>query len=123
MYLVVHVHDTSSTREPLMTTLTPSFTPLTGTYTLDPAHTRLGFVARHAMVTKVRGVFHEYEATVHLDAADPSQSSARLVIKVDSINTGQEQRDAHLRSPDFFDVTSFPEMTFESTAVEKVDDT
>lgn len=102
---------------------TTAIDDLTGDYQLDPAHTRLGFVARHAMVTKVRGVFQEYEATVHLDAADPSQSSARLVIKVDSINTGQEQRDTHLRSPDFFDVTNFPEMTFESTTVEKVDDT
>jgi polyisoprenoid-binding protein YceI len=96
---------------------------LTGDYQLDPAHTRLGFVARHAMVTKVRGVFHEYEATVHLNADDPTQSSARLVIKVDSIDTGQEQRDAHLRSPDFFDVTNYPDMIFESTSVSKLSDT
>jgi polyisoprenoid-binding protein YceI len=101
---------------------TTAIDDLTGDYQLDPAHTRIGFVARHAMVTKVRGSFKEFEATVHLDAADPTKSSARLTLKVDSIDTGQEQRDAHLRTADFFDVPNFPEIVFESTAVEKVGD-
>jgi polyisoprenoid-binding protein YceI len=102
---------------------TTAIEDLTGDYQVDPAHTRIGFVARHAMVTKVRGVFKEYEATVHLDAADPTKSTAKLVIKADSIDTGQEQRDAHLRTNDFFDAPNFPDITFESTGVEKVGDT
>jgi polyisoprenoid-binding protein YceI len=101
---------------------TTAIDDLTGDYQLDPAHTRIGFVARHAMVTKVRGTFKDFDATVHLDAADPSRSSARLTLKVDSIDTGQEQRDAHLRNADFFDVPNHPEIVFESTSVEKLTD-
>jgi polyisoprenoid-binding protein YceI len=95
---------------------------LTGDYTLDAAHTRLGFAARHAMVTKVRGQFSEFEGTAHLDFADPSKSTAEVTIKTASVTTGNEQRDAHLRTNDFFDAPTHPEMTFRSTAVEKVDD-
>lgn len=95
---------------------------LTGDYTIDPAHSRIGFVARHAMVTSVRGSFADFEGTVHLDAADPSKSTAKLTAKVESINTGQEQRDGHLRTNDFFDAPTYPELTFVSTGVEKVDD-
>ncbi len=96
---------------------------LTGDYQLDPAHTRLGFVARHAMVTKVRGSFHDFEGNAHLDADDPAKSSAELTIQAASIDTGQEQRDAHLRSGDFFDAESYPEIRFASTGAERVDDT
>ncbi len=103
-------------------TPTSAIEDLTGDYQLDPAHTRIGLVARHAMVTKVRGSFKEFEGTAHLDADDPTKSSARLVVKVDSIDTGQEQRDAHLRTNDFLDAPTFPDMTFESTGVEKVGD-
>jgi len=95
---------------------------LTGDYTLDVAHTRIGFSARHAMVTTVRGSFGDFEGTAHLDATDPTKSSAKLSIKVASLSTGQEQRDAHLRSPDFFDVEANPEITFTSTSTERVDD-
>lgn len=95
---------------------------LTGDYTLDVAHTRIGFSARHAMVTTVRGSFGDFEGTAHLDATDPTKSSAKLTIKVASLSTGQEQRDAHLRSPDFFDVEANPEITFTSTSAERVDD-
>src|SRR3954447_1936003 len=91
---------------------------LTGDYTLDVAHTRLGFVARHAMVTKVRGAFTEFEGTAHLDFQDPTKSSAQLTIQVASITTGQKQRDEHLRTNDFFDAPTYPEITFVSTAVE-----
>jgi polyisoprenoid-binding protein YceI len=94
---------------------------LTGTYQLDVAHTRIGFVARHAMVTSVRGSFGEFEGEAHLDAADPTKSTAKVTIKVASLSTGQDQRDAHLRSPDFFDVETYPEITFASTGVEQVD--
>ncbi len=102
-----------------MTTHAPeAIEDLTGTYQLDPDHTRLGFVARHAMVTKVRGSFKDFDGKVTIDAEDPSQSSVELQIKTTSLDTGQEQRDAHLRSPDFFDVENHPEMLFQSTAVE-----
>ncbi|MFE3578659.1 YceI family protein [Streptomyces vinaceus] len=82
-------------------TTTPALTDLTGDYVLDPAHTRIGFIARHAMVTKVRGAFHQFEGTAHLDGADPARSTAQVVIKAESIDTGVEQRDQHLRTNDF----------------------
>lgn len=91
---------------------------LTGRYELDSAHTRVGFAARHAMVTTVRGCFAEFSGGVVLDAQDPSRSSAELVVDTASITTGQAQRDAHLRSADFFDVETFPELVFASTAVQ-----
>jgi polyisoprenoid-binding protein YceI len=103
-----------------MTTATTTTTvqDLTGDYTLDPAHTRIGFVARHAMVTKVRGSFAEFEGTAHLDSQDPTKSSAKLTIQVPSITTGNGQRDDHLRNNDFFDAPTYPEITFVSTGVE-----
>jgi polyisoprenoid-binding protein YceI len=104
--------DSSST-----VTLPPAIADLTGDYVLDVAHTRIGFVARHAMVTKVRGSFAAFEGTAHLNAQDPTKSSAELTIEVDSVWTGQEQRDAHLRTNDFFDAPTFPTITFVSTSV------
>lgn len=103
-------------------TPTTAIEDLTGDYQLDVAHTRLGFVARHAMVTKVRGTFKEFDGHAHLDAADPTKSSAELTIQVTSIDTGQEQRDGHLRTNDFFDAENYPQMTFKSTSAEQVDD-
>jgi polyisoprenoid-binding protein YceI len=99
---------------------TDTLADLTGDYRLDPAHSRLGFVARHAMVTKVRGHFREVEGQLRLDAADPSRSSAHVTVQVASISTGQEDRDTHLRSADFFDAEKFPTITFESTKAEVV---
>jgi polyisoprenoid-binding protein YceI len=101
--------------------LTPA--ELSGRYTIDPTHSRMGFVARHAMVTKVRGAFNAFEGTAVLDFADPSRSSAAVSIEVESIDTRQAQRDAHLRTNDFFDAPSFPTITFTSTAAEQVDGT
>jgi polyisoprenoid-binding protein YceI len=92
---------------------------LTGEYIIDPGHSRIGFVARHAMVTKVRGSFTRFEGTVHFDAHDPSQSTAHVEIQVDSIDTGNPERDAHLRSNEFFAMEKFPEITFSSTTAEK----
>jgi polyisoprenoid-binding protein YceI len=95
---------------------------LTGDYTLDPAHSTIGFVARHAMITKVRGAFDEFDGRAHLDADDPSRSSATLTINAASIDTRNADRDAHLRSNDFFDMEQYPEITFASTTVEPLGD-
>ena len=103
-----------------MTTTTAD--TLTGDYTIDAGHSRIGFVARHAMVTKVRGQFNEIEGSAHLDFEDPSASTAELTIQVASVNTRNEQRDGHLRTNDFFDAPNFPQIVFSSTAVEKLDD-
>jgi polyisoprenoid-binding protein YceI len=92
---------------------------LTGTYNLDPSHTRIGFVARHAMVTKVRGAFNDVSGSGYLDEADPAASHLELTIAAKSVDTGNADRDAHLRSNDFFDMDSFPEITFKSTAVQR----
>jgi polyisoprenoid-binding protein YceI len=101
-------------------TATTAAPDLTGDYVLDIAHSRLGFVARHAMVTKVRGAFNEFEGTAHLDGSDPAKSSASVTIDVASIDTRQPQRDDHLRTNDFFDAPTFPKITFVSTAVEQL---
>ncbi|MDP8977636.1 MAG: YceI family protein [Actinomycetota bacterium] len=104
--------------------MTSTFTAeqLTGDYTLDPAHSRIGFVARHAMVTKVRGSFKDFDGAAHLDAADPANSSAQLTIRAASIDTRNADRDAHLRSNDFFAMDDYPEITFVSSDVEQIDD-
>ncbi len=93
---------------------------LTGDYRLDLEHSRIGFIARHAMVTSVRGAFAEFEGTAHLDSAHPVNSSAEICVEVTSLSTGNDQRDAHLRSADFFDAATYPKLTFTSTAVEHV---
>ncbi len=95
---------------------------LTGTYTLDPAHTRIGFVVRHAMVTKVRGAFNQVEGSGHFDAEQPGNSTLSLTVDVDSIDTRNADRDGHLRSNDFLDIENHPQLTFTSTGVSKVDD-
>ena len=106
-----------------MTTATaPNLTELTGTYTLDPAHTRIGFVARHAMVTKVRGSFNEFEGTATLDGANPASSSAQVTISTASIDTRNAQRDGHLRSNDFLSMDEYPQITFVSTGARQVGD-
>jgi polyisoprenoid-binding protein YceI len=91
---------------------------LTGTFVIDPTHSSIGFTARHAMVTKVRGTFEEFDGKAVLDATNPGQSTAEVTIQVASINTRQAQRDEHLRTNEFFDAPSFPEITFRSTGVE-----
>jgi len=94
---------------------------LVGDYNMDVAHTTFGFVARHAMVTKVRGRFDEFEGRLHIDE-DLSKCTVKVVIKAESIDTSQEMRDAHLRSNDFLAMEEYPEITFESTGVERVDE-
>ncbi|MEU7341788.1 YceI family protein [Streptomyces sp. NPDC007074] len=96
----------------------PDLTALTGEYTIDPAHSTIGFVARHAMVTNVKGSFKDFEGSLHLDGSDPSRSTATLDVKMDSIDTGSADRDTHLKSSDFFKTDEFPAMTFRSTKAE-----
>jgi len=100
---------------------TSALADVTGKYTVDVAHTRIGIRARHAMVTTVRGAFTEFAGTAHLDTGTPAASSVTLRIATASIDTGTPDRDAHLRSADFLDVEQYPEMVFVSTGVEQVD--
>jgi polyisoprenoid-binding protein YceI len=104
-----------------MMTAATDLTTLSGDYTLDTAHSRLGFLARHAMVSKVRGLFKEFDGQLHIDAQDPTKSSAEVTIQVASIDSQQPDRDTHLRSADFFDVENYPTITFKSTKAEVVD--
>jgi polyisoprenoid-binding protein YceI len=95
---------------------------LTGTYEIDPAHSTIGFTVRHAMVTNVKGSFKDFSGTLHLDGTDPSRSTASLDVTMDSIDTGNADRDGHLRSADFFKTDEFPTMTFRSTKAEVLGD-
>ncbi|MER7050149.1 YceI family protein [Streptomyces jumonjinensis] len=98
----------------------PALAALTGEYTLDPAHTSIGFTVRHAMVTNVRGAFLELDGSLSLNGADPAASRAAIDVKIASIDTGIADRDAHLRGGDFFDTAQFPLMTFRSTHAEQL---
>ncbi|SFL44311.1 YceI family protein [Geodermatophilus ruber] len=100
---------------------TSALVDVSGDYTVDEAHTRIGIRARHAMVTTVRGSFTDFSGTAHLDAANPPASSVTLRIRTNSIDTGQPDRDAHLRSADFLDVETYPEIVFVSTDVEQIE--
>ncbi|SEC93247.1 Polyisoprenoid-binding protein YceI [Nocardioides exalbidus] len=92
---------------------------ITGDYTVDASHSRLGFSARHAMVTTVRGQFADFEGTAHVDAENPAASTVTLDIRPASVSTGTADRDGHLVSGDFFDVENHPAITFVSTSVER----
>ncbi|MFD6424047.1 YceI family protein [Streptomyces sp. NBC_01335] len=98
----------------------PALAALTGSYTIDPAHSSIGFTVRHAMVTNVRGSFGEHEGTLVLNGTDPHHSTASIDVKIASIDTGIADRDGHLRSGDFFDAETFPLMTFRSTSAEQL---
>ena len=91
--------------------------PAAGTYAIDPSHSSIQAVAKHLMVSKVRGSFSGFEGTVTV-AEDPKDSSVEITIDASSIDTRDAKRDEHLRSPDFLDVERFPELTFRSTRVE-----
>ncbi len=90
--------------------------PAPGVFDLDPAHTRIGFSARHMMVSKVRGRFAEFTGSITI-ADDPMQSTADAVIKAASIDTGQPDRDGHLVSADFLNVEKWPELSFRTTRI------
>src|SRR5256885_1720519 len=94
--------------------------PQAGAYELDANHKRVGFVARHLMVSKVRGDFAQADATITI-AEDPLQSSVTATIQTASIGTGQEQRDGHLKGADFLDVEKYPVLSYRSTGVKDMD--
>ncbi|MBW8765376.1 MAG: YceI family protein [Geodermatophilales bacterium] len=96
------------------TTQIPGY--VVGTWDIDPVHSTVGFVVRHMMVSKVRGFFRDFSGEI-VTAEDPANSSVTATIELASIDTRQEQRDAHIRSADFFDVENHPQMTFRSTGV------
>lgn len=108
--------------------MTTALTPATtlpgyqaGTWTIDAVHSDVSFTVRHMMVSKVRGTFRDFSGQI-VTGADPFTSSVTAEIALDSIDTGNSQRDNHVRSADFFDVASFPTMSYRSTAVTATDD-
>jgi polyisoprenoid-binding protein YceI len=102
--------DTTKAQAPV----TENETGLSGSYDIDAAHSRLGFAAKHAMVATVRGGFTVYSGEVYLDEASPENSWAKVEIDATSVDTGNADRDAHLRSKDFLHTEAFPEITFRS---------
>lgn len=89
------------------------------TYQIDTSHSTIDFSIRHLMLAKVRGRFTEFSGTLELDEADLTRSTVKAEIKAASITTANDQRDTHLRSPDFFDVEQYPLITFESQQIEQ----
>lgn len=95
---------------------------VSGSWELDPAHSRLGFAVRHAMVATVHGSFTKTEGTFELDGSDPSKSTAKVSAEIASVDTGNETRDNHLRSGDFFDAEKWATMSFVSSKIVPVDE-
>ncbi|MER7663491.1 YceI family protein [Streptomyces sp. NPDC096193] len=100
------------------TQVDPALAALSGSYTIDPAHSSIGFTVRHAMVTNVRGSFGEFSGSLELNGTDPHHSTAEIDVTITSIDTGIADRDGHLRSGEFFEAEKFPLMTFRSTQAE-----
>jgi polyisoprenoid-binding protein YceI len=90
-----------------------------GTWAIDPAHSRVGFVVRHLMINDIHGQFNDFEGTIVVNEADIAKSSVNFSAKVASIDTRVAQRDTHLKSPDFFDAEKYPELSFKSTRIER----
>lgn len=103
-----------------MATRTTSLIP-TGTWTVDPGHSSVEFKVKHMGIANVRGKFTEFEGTLEV-GEDLASSKAYGTVKVASISTDEQKRDEHLRSPDFFNVEEHPEITFESSQIEAIDD-
>jgi polyisoprenoid-binding protein YceI len=97
-----------------------SYVPIPGgEYRIDPAHSVIGFAIRHFEISLVKGRFRDFSGTIRYDDTDFTKSSVEFTAKIESINTGVDRRDAHLRTADFFDAAKYPEMTFKSTRVER----
>ncbi len=92
-------------------------TPAASFFTIDPAHTQVAFAVRHLMIAAVRGSFRDVQGTVTIDPADPGSVAVDVRVQIASIDTREPQRDAHLKSPDFFDADRFPVMTFHGRRV------
>ena len=92
---------------------------LTGKYAIDQSHSEIGFTVRHAMVTNVRGSFDDFEGSGYFSAENPAESNLKVTIKTASIDTRNADRDAHLKSNDFFAMDEFPEIIFASTTFDK----
>jgi polyisoprenoid-binding protein YceI len=101
-----------------MATITPQTTTERTTWAIDPDHSQIGFTVRHMMFATVKGWFTAYDATIALDEADPTSSRVSVRVDTASVDTGVAQRDAHLRSADFFDADEHPQMMFESRRIE-----
>ena len=107
---------TDITNAPLSRTVEGRLVPSPGTYQIDASHTTVDFVARHLMVAKVRGTFRDVKGTLVVDES-PERSSLDVTVAMASVDTREEARDNHLRSPDFFDVEKFPTMTYVASSV------
>lgn len=99
-----------------------ALTELAGTWKIDAAHSRVGFAARHVMVTKVRGAFTDVAGTLTLDPRGLEHSHVEVVVQAESLTTNNDDRDEHLRSHEFFDVQTYPEVTFRSTRIKQAGD-
>ncbi len=95
----------------------PAFAFAADTWNIDPAHSQTSFTVKHLMISTVRGEFGKTEGKIVLDENDVTKSTVEATIDVASVNTREEKRDAHLKSPEFFDAAKFPTMTFTSTKV------
>ncbi len=89
-----------------------------GTWTVDPVHSEVSFVVRHMMVSKVRGRFDKFSGTI-TTAEDPLRSTVTAIVDLSSVNTGEPNRDNHIRSADFFEVEKHPEMTFQTSGIRR----
>ena len=102
----------------MATTLAPV---LNGTWTVDPAHSKVGFAVKHMGIATVRGEFTDFDGVLEI-GEDPSGAKVRGTVRAASVDTNEAQRDGHLRSPDFFSADDYPELSFESTRIEPVDE-
>lgn len=101
---------------------TSTFTAIpTGTWSIDPAHSKVGFAVKHMGIATVRGEFTEFQGTLEI-GEDLSSAKINGTVQAQSVDTNEPQRDEHLRSPDFFDAAQYPELRFESTSIEALDD-
>ena len=107
-----------TTTKTTTTTTTQPGTPVTEAWVVDKAHSSAEFKVRH-LVANVTGRFNDFDAVIHLDRTNPSNSSVDFIIQATSVDTANKNRDDHLRSPDFFDVAKFPTITFKSVSIKE----